>query len=72
MFANLSTILEASGSNFQKVIKATVFLKDIKDFTIVNEIYAKYLEQDSPARSAVQVASLPKDVLVEIELIAMS
>lgn len=71
VFANLKTVLEASGSSFDKVIKATVFLQDLKDFVTVNGIYAKYLGTDSPARSAVQVAGLPKGSLVEIELIAL-
>ncbi len=72
VFANLKTVLEASGSSFDKVVKATVFLQDLKDFVTVNNIYAKYLGTDSPARSAVQVAGLPKGALVEIELIALS
>jgi len=71
VFANLKAVLEAAGSSFDKVVKATVFLQDMKDFAAVNAIYAKYLGTDAPARSAVQVASLPKGSLVEIEVIAL-
>lgn len=72
VFANLKVVLEASGSSFDQVVKATVFLQDLKDFVAVNGIYAKYLGVDSPARSAVQVAGLPKGSLVEIEVIALN
>ncbi len=71
VFANLKAVLEAAGSSFDQVVKATVFLQDLKDFVAVNEIYAKYLGVDAPARSAVQVAGLPKGSLVEIEVIAL-
>jgi len=71
VFANLKAVLEAAGSSFDKVVKATVFLQDMKDFAVVNSIYAKYLGTDAPARSAVQVAGLPKGSLVEIEVIAL-
>lgn len=68
---NIKAILEEAGSSMNKVLKTTVFLKDIKDFTAMNEIYAKYFEEGSyPSRSAVEVARLPKDVMVEIETIA--
>lgn len=70
VFANLKAVLEAAGSSFDKVVKATVFLQDLKDFAAVNGVYGKYLGVDSPARSCVQVAGLPKGALVEIELIA--
>lgn len=70
VFANLRAVLEASGSSFDQVVKATVFLQDLKNFVAVNNIYAKYLGKDAPARSAVQVAGLPKGSLVEIEVIA--
>jgi 2-iminobutanoate/2-iminopropanoate deaminase len=72
VFANLKVVLEEAGSSFDKVVKATVFLQDLKDFVTVNGIYAKYLGTDSPARSAVQVAGLPKGSLVEIEVIALN
>jgi 2-iminobutanoate/2-iminopropanoate deaminase len=71
VFANLKAVLEAAGTSFNKVVKATVFLQDLKHFAVVNSIYAKYLGVDSPARSAVQVAGLPKGSLVEIEVIAL-
>jgi 2-iminobutanoate/2-iminopropanoate deaminase len=70
---NLKAILEAAGSDLSKVVKATVFLKDFNDFAAMNAVYAEYLAADGdvpPARSTVQVSRLPKDVLVEIELIA--
>ena len=68
---NIKGILEAAGTNFENVIKTVVFLKDMEDFAAVNEIYAKYFTDKQPARSCVQVAKLPKDALVEIEVIAV-
>ena len=71
VLTNIKAILEEAGSSMNKVIKTTVFLKDIKDFVAMNEVYARYFEEGSyPSRSAVEVARLPKDVLVEIETIA--
>jgi 2-iminobutanoate/2-iminopropanoate deaminase len=67
---NIKGILEASGVNLHHVVKTTVFLKDMNDFAPMNEIYAKYFTAAPPARSTVQVARLPKDALVEIEVIA--
>jgi 2-iminobutanoate/2-iminopropanoate deaminase len=67
---NLKGILEASGASFHHVVKTTVFLKDMNDFTAMNEVYARYFTAAPPARSTVQAARLPKDALVEIELIA--
>lgn len=67
---NLKAILEAAGSNFHHVVKTTVFLKDMNDFAAMNEVYGRYFTAAPPARSTVQVARLPKDALVEIELIA--
>lgn len=67
---NLKSILEAGGSNLHHVVKTTVFLKDMNDFAAMNEIYAKYFTAAPPARSTVEVARLPKDALVEIEVIA--
>jgi 2-iminobutanoate/2-iminopropanoate deaminase len=67
---NVKGILEAAGSNLQHVVKTTVFLKDMNDFAAMNEVYAKYFTSPAPARSTVQVARLPKDALVEIEVIA--
>ena len=69
---NIKGILEAAGSNMHHVVKTTVFLKDINDFAAMNEVYAKFFTQAPPARSTVQVARLPKDALVEIEVIAGS
>jgi 2-iminobutanoate/2-iminopropanoate deaminase len=67
---NLKGILETAGVSFSHVVKTTVFLKDMDDFTAMNEVYAKYFMVAPPARSTVQVSRLPKDALVEIELIA--
>ncbi len=70
---NLKAILEAAGSNLARVVKATVFLKDFNDFAAMNAVYDEYLALDGvtpPARTTVEVSRLPKDVLVEIELIA--
>jgi 2-iminobutanoate/2-iminopropanoate deaminase len=68
---NIKGILEASGSSLHKVVKTTVFLKNMSEFGAMNEIYGKYFTQVPPARSTVEVARLPKDVLVEIEVIAL-
>lgn len=68
---NLSAVLEAGGSGLARVVKTTVFLKDMNDFAGMNDIYARFFSEKPPARSAVQVARLPKDVLVEIECIAV-
>ena len=67
VFANLKAILEEAGSGLDKVIKTTCFLKDMK---VVNEIYGGYFEGDYPSRSAIEIARLPKDCLIEIEAIA--
>ena len=67
---NVKGILEAAGSNLHHVVKTTVFLKDMNDFAAMNEVYGKYFPSAPPARSTVQVARLPKDALVEIEVIA--
>lgn len=66
---NLAALIEAAGANIENTIKTTVFIKNMDDFTKVNEIYAKYFTTDFPARSCVEVARLPKDVLIEIEAI---
>lgn len=68
---NVSAILEAAGTSLDNVVKTTVFLKDMNDFTKVNEVYGTFFSQPYPARSAVEVARLPKDALVEIEVIAL-
>ena len=68
---NVKAILEEAGSGMNKVIKTTVFLKDMNDFAAMNEVYKSFFEEGNyPARSAVQVARLPKDALVEIEAVA--
>lgn len=67
---NIKAILEAGGVNLHHVVKTTVFLKDMNDFAAMNEVYGKYFTSAPPARSTVQVARLPKDALVEIEVIA--
>jgi 2-iminobutanoate/2-iminopropanoate deaminase len=69
---NLSGILKAAGSSLEKVVRATVFLKSMGDFAAVNEVYGKYFTSAPPARSTVEVARLPKDVLVEIDVIALA
>jgi 2-iminobutanoate/2-iminopropanoate deaminase len=68
---NLTAILEAAGSSWEKVVKTTVFLKDMGEFAQMNEIYAKFCKGAPPARSTVEVARLPKDVSVEIDVIAL-
>ncbi|HAD82830.1 MAG: reactive intermediate/imine deaminase [Candidatus Edwardsbacteria bacterium RIFOXYD12_FULL_50_11] len=67
---NLKAVLEAGGSNLKKVIKCTVFLADMNDFAAMNQVYGEYFNQAPPARSAFQVARLPKDARIEIEAIA--
>jgi len=69
-FKNLSNLLEAAGTSMSKVIKTTVFIKEMNDFGAINEVYAKYFPEPYPSRSCVEVARLPKDVMLEIEAIA--
>ncbi|MCB0309170.1 MAG: RidA family protein [Bdellovibrionales bacterium] len=69
VFKNLSAVLETSGCHFSDVIKATVFLTTMDDFPKLNEVYAKHMRDHKPARSTVAVSALPKNALVEIELI---
>ena len=69
---NLKAVVEAGGSSLGKVIKTTVFLQDMNDFAAMNGIYGEYFTENFPARSAVQVARLPKDGLVEIEAVALT
>ena len=69
---NLKGILEAAGSSLDRVVKTTVYLKDMNDFSAMNEVYARYFPNDPPARATVEVARLPKDARVEIELIALA
>ena len=67
---NLKAVLKAAGAGLENVVKTTVFLTDINDFAVMNAIYAEFFTENHPARSAVQVAKLPKDVKIEIEAIA--
>jgi 2-iminobutanoate/2-iminopropanoate deaminase len=67
---NIGAILEENGLSYKDVIKTTIFLKDMNDFTLVNGIYAEFFVEPYPARSCIQVARLPKDGLIEIEIIA--
>ena len=69
---NLSAILHAAGTGLEKVVRSTVFLKNMGDFTAMNEVYGRYFSSSPPARSTVEVARLPKDVLVEIDVIALA
>jgi 2-iminobutanoate/2-iminopropanoate deaminase len=67
---NISAILDESKLDFSNVIKTTIFLKDMNQFSIVNDVYNSYFMQNKPARSTVEVSRLPKDVLIEIEVVA--
>jgi len=68
---NLGAILESQGLSFANVVKATVYAKDMNDFQAVNEVYARFFDADPPARVFIEVARLPKDVLVEVDAIAV-
>ena len=70
VFDNMKGLLEDAGSSLDKIIKTTVFIKNMNDFSRINEVYASYFTGDFPARSCVEVARLPKDVLIEVEAIA--
>ena len=70
VFDNMKGLLEDAGTSLDKVIKTTVFIKNMNDYSRVNEVYASYFDGDYPARSCVEVARLPKDVLIEVEAIA--
>ena len=70
-FSNLSNLIAAAGSSMDKVVKTTVFIKEMNDFGAINEVYAKYFPEPYPARSCVEVARLPKDVMLEVEAIAL-
>lgn len=69
-FTNMKHLLEAAGTSMDKVLKTTVFIKEMNDFGAINEVYAKFFPEPYPARSCVEVARLPKDVMLEIEVIA--
>ena len=72
VFENLKAIVEAAGSSLDRAVKATVYLKDMNDFAAMNEVYARYFASSPPARSTVEAARLPRDVLVEIDLIVLA
>ncbi|MED3560952.1 reactive intermediate/imine deaminase [Bacillus sp. MUM 116] len=71
VFKNLKAVLEAAGASLETVVKATVFIKNMDEFAQLNEVYGEYFNTHKPARSCVEVARLPKDVLVEIEVVAL-
>lgn len=71
VFHNLQAVLEEAGASLDTVVKATVFIKSMEDFGAINEVYGEYFSDHKPARSCVEVARLPKDALVEIEVIAL-
>lgn len=70
-FTNLSNLLQAAGTDMDHVVKTTVFIKEMNDFVAINEVYATFFTKDFPSRSCVEVARLPKDVMLEIEAIAL-
>ncbi len=69
---NIKAVLAAAGSSMEKVVKTTIFLRDLNDFGVVNEIYGEYFQENPPARSTVQVAKLPREAAVEIEVVALA
>jgi 2-iminobutanoate/2-iminopropanoate deaminase len=71
VFQNLEAVLTAAGASFETVVKATVFIASMDDFAAVNEVYGEYFSTHKPARSCVEVSRLPKDALVEIEVVAL-
>lgn len=71
VFQNLEAVLAAAGASFETVVKTTVFIANMDDFAAVNEVYGEYFSVHKPARSCVEVARLPKDALVEIEVVAL-
>ncbi len=72
MLENLKAIVEAAGSSLDKTVKATVYLKDMNDFTAMNEVYGQYFSSNPPARSTVEVSRLPKDARIEIDLVVLA
>lgn len=71
VMANLAAVLTASGTSFDRVVKATIYLSDLNDFAVVNEIYGRHFSATPPARATVEVSRLPRDASVEIDLIAV-
>ncbi len=68
---NLKNILEAAGSNLEKVIKTTLFIKNMNDFSLINEVYGEFFKQNFPARACMEVSRLPKDADVEVEAVCL-
>jgi 2-iminobutanoate/2-iminopropanoate deaminase len=71
VMANLQAVLSAAGASLDDVVKTTLYIKDMNDFGVINEVYSRYFAKEPPARSCVEVARLPKNVLVEIEAVAV-
>ncbi|WP_342433805.1 RidA family protein [Neobacillus sp. FSL H8-0543] len=71
VFTNLKAVLAAAGASLETVVKTTVFIKNMDEFSAINEVYGEYFSAHKPARSCVEVARLPKDVLIEIEVVAL-
>lgn len=71
VFSNIQAVLQDAGASLDSVVKATLFIKDMNDFPVINEIYGEYFQNHKPARSCVEVARLPKDVLIEMDVIAL-
>lgn len=69
---NLAEVLAAAGTSLDNIVKTTLFIKDMNNFTAINEVYARFFKEVPPARSTVEVARLPKDVLIEIEAVALA
>jgi 2-iminobutanoate/2-iminopropanoate deaminase len=70
VFTNIKNLLESAGTSIENIVKTTVFIKNMDDFAKINEVYEKYFTKPYPARSCVEVARLPKEVLIEVEVIA--
>lgn len=71
VFINMRNLLEAAGTSMEQVVKTTLFIKEMNDFAAINEVYARYFSEPYPSRSCVEVARLPKDVMLEMEAIAL-
>ena len=71
VFQNIQAVLESAGASLDTVVKTTLYIKNMEDFPVINEIYASYFKDHRPARSCVEVARLPKDALIEMEVVAL-